>query len=65
MKNSSIKNEYLKKIKLLHKYNKAYFDESRPLISDQKFVFLKYQIIDHLLMVCLHQNMPYYIYGVV
>ena len=46
MKNSSIKNEYLKKIKLLHKYNKAYFDESRPLITDQEFDELKKQIFD-------------------
>jgi len=46
MKNSSIKNEYLKKIKLLHKYNKAYFDESRSLISDQEFDVLKKQIFE-------------------
>jgi len=44
MKNSSIKNEYLKKIKQLQKYNKAYFDESRPLITDQEFDELKKQI---------------------
>ena len=37
MKDSSIKNEYIKKIKLLHKYNKAYFDDSKPLITDQEF----------------------------
>ena len=46
MKNSLIKSEYLKKIKLLHKYNKAYFDESRPLITDQEFDALKKQIFD-------------------
>ena len=46
MKNSSIKNEYLKKIKLLYKYNKAYFDESRPLITDQEFDKLKKQIFE-------------------
>ena len=46
MKNSSIKNEYLKKIKLLHKYNKAYFDESKSLINDQEFDTLKKQIFD-------------------
>jgi len=46
MKNSSIKNEYLKKIKLLHKYNKAYFDESKSLITDQEFDILKKQVLE-------------------
>ena len=46
MKDSSIKNEYLKKIKLLHKYNKAYFDESKSLITDQKFDILKKKILE-------------------
>ncbi len=46
MKNSSIKNEYLKKIKLLHKYNKSYFDKSKPLITDQEFDILKKQVIE-------------------
>ena len=46
MKDSSIKNEYLKKIKLLQKYNKAYFDDSRSLISDQEFDALKKQIFE-------------------
>jgi len=46
MKNSSIKNEYLKKIKLLHKYNKAYFDKNKSLITDQEFDILKKQIFE-------------------
>jgi len=46
MKDSSIKNEYIKKIKLLHKYNKAYFDESKSLITDQEFDILKKQILE-------------------
>lgn len=46
MTESSIKNEYLKKIKLLHKYNKAYFDSSKPLITDQEFDILKKQIFE-------------------
>ena len=46
MKNSLIKNEYLKKIKLINKYNKAYFDESSPLISDQEFDILKKKIFE-------------------
>lgn len=46
MTESSIKNEYLKKIKLLHKYNKAYFDSSKPLITDQEFDILKKKIFE-------------------
>ena len=46
MKNSSIKNEYLKKIKLLHKYNKAYFDKNKSLITDQEFDILKKRVIE-------------------
>jgi len=46
MKNSSIKNEYLKKIKLLHKYNKAYFDKNKSLITDQEFDILKKQVLN-------------------
>ena len=46
MKNSSIKNEYLKKIKLLHKYNKAYFDKNKSLITDQEFDILKKQVFE-------------------
>jgi len=46
MKDSLIKNEYLKKIKLLNKYNKAYFDESKPLITDQEFDILKKKILE-------------------
>ena len=46
MKNNLIKNEYLKKIKLLHKYNKSYFDKNKPLITDQGFDILKKQVIE-------------------
>jgi len=46
MKDSLIKNEYLKKIKLLNKYNKAYFDESKSLITDQEFDILKKKIFE-------------------
>ena len=45
MNDSSIKNEYIKKIKLLHKYNKAYFDQNKSLITDQEFDLLKNQIL--------------------
>ena len=42
----SIKKEYLKKIKLVKKYNQLYYDESRPEISDSQFDKLKKEIID-------------------
>ena len=45
MKDSSIKDEYIKKIKLLHKYNKAYFDENKSLITDQEFDSLKKDVL--------------------
>ncbi len=42
----SIKEKYFKKIQLIKKYNKFYYDESKPLVSDQKFDLLKKEIID-------------------
>ena len=38
--------EYLKKINLIQKYNKHYYDKDKPIISDQKFDLLKKDIID-------------------
>jgi len=60
MKDSLIKNEYLKKIKLLHKYNKAYFDTSKPLITDQEFDILKKQIfkLEKKYSFLKHKNSP-------
>ena len=60
MKDSSIKNEYLKKIKLLNKYNKAYFDESKPLITDQEFDILKKKIseLERKYNFLKHKNSP-------
>ncbi len=46
MKNISIKNDYLKKIKLLKKYNKFYYDRSNPLISDYQYDNLKNEILE-------------------
>ena len=46
MKDSSIKNDYLTKIKQLQKYNKAYFDDNKSLIPDQEFDVLKKQIFE-------------------
>ena len=46
MSNTSIKKNYLKKIKLLKKYNKFYYDKSKPLISDKEYDELKKDIFN-------------------
>ena len=46
MKNETIKEEYKKKIKLLKKYNKYYYDENNPSVSDQEFDLLKKDTIN-------------------
>jgi len=38
--------EYLKKIDLVHKYNKHYYDKDKPIVSDQIFDSLKKDIIE-------------------
>ena len=45
MKISKIEKEYLKKVKLLQKYNKYYFDKSDQKITDSEFDALKKEII--------------------
>ena len=45
MKKDQIKSIYLKKIKQLIKYNKFYFDKSKPIISDRDYDDLKKEII--------------------
>ena len=44
MNDISIKKDYLKKIKLINKYNKLYYDKSNPAVSDQKYDQLKKKI---------------------
>ena len=46
MNNDLIKKDYLKKIKIIQKYNKYYYDKDKPIITDQKFDLLKKEIID-------------------
>ncbi len=41
-----LKKEYLKKISRLQKYNLAYYDKSKPIISDSEYDKLKKEIID-------------------
>ena len=45
MNNKDAENNYLKKIDLLQKYNKSYYDKNRPIVSDQEFDILKKDII--------------------
>ena len=41
-----IKKNYLKKIKLFKRYNRFYYNNNKPLISDQKFDELKREILN-------------------
>ena len=45
MENSLLKN-YKKKIKLLNKYNKFYYQNQNPLVSDKKYDELKSEILE-------------------
>ena len=45
MENSFLKN-YKKKLKLLDKYNKFYYQNQKPLISDKKYDELKSEILE-------------------
>ena len=45
MENSLLKN-YKKKIKLLNKYNKFYYQNQKPLVSDKKYDELKSEILE-------------------
>ena len=46
MNKELIKKDYIKKIKLLQKYNKYYHDKDKPIVSDQEFDILKKDIIN-------------------
>jgi len=45
MNEALIRKDYLKKIQKIQKLNKAYYEESAPVISDQEYDSLKQQII--------------------
>jgi len=45
MNKISIKKDYFKKIKLLNKYNKFYYDKSDPIVSDKDYDRLKKYIV--------------------
>ena len=46
MKDSLIKKEYSRKIKLFQKYNREYYNNNTSLISDHEFDLLKNEILD-------------------
>ncbi len=46
MSDKDVEIEYLKKIDLVQKYNKHYYDKDKPIVSDQIFDLLKKNIID-------------------
>ena len=46
MNDKNLEIEYLKKIKLVKKYNKHYYDKDKPIVSDQIFDLIKRNIID-------------------
>jgi DNA ligase (NAD+) len=46
MDDKDIEIEYLKKVNLVQKYNKHYYDKDKPVVSDQIFDLLKKDIID-------------------
>jgi DNA ligase (NAD+) len=46
MDDEDIKKNYLKKIKLIQKYNKYYYDKDKPITTDQEFDLLKKNIIN-------------------
>ena len=46
MNDKVIETEYLKKINLVQKYNKHYYDKDKPIVSDQIFDLLKKDIIE-------------------
>ena len=46
MSYEKIKNEYLKKIKKINKFNKSYYDKNHPLIDDSEYDLLKKEILN-------------------
>tara|TARA_B100000787_G_scaffold121401_1_gene91237 strand:+ start:2993 stop:5023 length:2031 start_codon:yes stop_codon:yes gene_type:complete len=45
MNDKNVEIEYLKKIELIQKYNKYYYDKDKPIVTDQIFDLLKKEII--------------------
>ncbi len=45
MNKKEIQNQYKKKVKLINKYNKLYYNDSNPIVSDSEYDELKKEII--------------------
>ncbi len=45
MKKKEIQEKYLKNIKLINKFNKFYYDKSKPLVSDKEYDNIKNEIL--------------------
>ena len=41
-----VSKDYLKKIKLLKKYNKNYYDKDKPIVTDQEYDYFKNEILN-------------------
>ena len=46
MNSISIKKDYFNKIRLINKYNKFYYNESSPIVSDEEYDLLKRDILN-------------------
>ena len=46
MNDSEINKIYLKKIKLIQKYSKFYYDKKKSIISDEEFDRIKKEVLD-------------------
>ena len=44
--NLKVKEDYLQKIKLINKYNKYYYSESKPLVDDSTYDKIKHEILN-------------------
>ena len=44
--NLKVKEDYLQKIKLIKKYNKYYYSESKPLVDDSTYDKIKNEILN-------------------
>ena len=47
MKKKKIEKIYIEKINQLNKYDKAYFEHDKPIISDKEYDDIKQKILDH------------------
>ena len=46
MTEDTVQKKYLEKIKLYQKYNRLYYNDDKPIVTDQTYDILKKEIID-------------------